>query len=81
MAWSGILDLGFPIDGFPGTRRQHAYAQTLLWRLGYNPGKVDGIWGGKSRAASFAATGEESPVPPYTELVSAVKAKFREEYA
>lgn len=81
-ALSGILDLGLRVDKFPGSRRDIAWMQCALHRLGKNPGAIDGRWGPKSRTAAERAL-HESLTPyaiPTYEVDLLLKATFPEEY-
>ena len=67
VAMSGILDLGLPVDEFPGEKRRAAHMQCMLHRINQDPGAIDGIIGPKTNAALAKATEgyEDYPIDPY----------------
>ncbi len=51
MAAAAILGIGVPHDSFPGEKRNAAFVQAALIRLGYQPGNMDGALGPKTSTA------------------------------
>lgn len=82
-AISGILDLGFKVDRFSGSKAHVAWLQCALHRLRQNPGPVDGVYGPKTRRATDLALSRVFDYPyyiPFNELDLLVQAKYPEEY-
>ena len=77
MAYSGILAIGITLDAVPS--QDNAYIQAALIRLGFDPGRIDGIIGDRTKgAAKDAGIDLENPIDS---LGEALRSKFSKEYA
>jgi hypothetical protein len=77
MAQSAILAIGVKVDVLPA--QDVAFLQSGLIRLGFDPGRIDGVMGNRTSNALLAAGA--SMGDPATWLSEALQAKFPEEYA
>jgi hypothetical protein len=77
MAQSAILSIGIALDTIPD--QNAAFLQAALIRLGFDPGRIDGVQGNRTLAALHAAGGD--PADPVTWVSNALRAKFPGEYA
>jgi hypothetical protein len=76
MAQSGISAIGVRLDSVPN--QDTAWIQATLIRLGFNPGRIDGILGDRTRGAlRDAGVNPESPVDGLGDLL---RAQFPLEY-
>jgi len=76
MAQSAILAIGVKLEVVPA--QEVAYLQAGLIRLGFDPGRIDGVQGDKtSRALRDAGANLSDPV---TWMSDALRAKFPAEY-
>ncbi|MBI4518046.1 MAG: D-alanyl-D-alanine carboxypeptidase family protein [Deltaproteobacteria bacterium] len=79
MAMSAILAIGVPLDTVPD--QEAAFVQAALIRLGFDPGRIDGIIGDRTRAA-LAEAGVTSTATPaaVSALCQQLQARFPLEY-
>jgi len=76
MARSGILSIGVHVDQVPD--QASALVQSALIRLGFDPGRIDGVMGARTLAALRDAGAH--PDDPVGTLTSLLKDKFPEEF-
>jgi hypothetical protein len=77
MAESAISAIGVKLDVVP--TQDVAYLQAGLIRLGFDPGRIDGVQGNRTTKAMQAAGADLAD--PITWLSEALRAKFPAEYA
>ena len=77
MAQSAILAIGVKLDTVPA--QNVAFLQAGLIRLGFDPGRIDGVHGNRTTKALEAAGADLGD--PITWLSDALRAKFPAEYA
>jgi hypothetical protein len=77
MAQSAILAIGVKLDVLPA--QDVAFVQAGLIRLGFDPGRIDGVHGDKTTCALQAAGADLGD--PVTWVSGALRAKFPGEYA
>lgn len=77
MAQSGILTIGVTLDQVPV--QDAAFVQAGLIRLGFDPGRIDGVLGDHTRGALRDAGADLGS--PAMWMSNALKAKFPGEYA
>jgi peptidoglycan hydrolase-like protein with peptidoglycan-binding domain len=77
MAQSAIVAIGVKLDVIPA--QDVAFLQAGLIRLGFDPGRIDGVQGNRTMRALQAAGADLSD--PITWLSEALRAKFPAEYA
>ena len=75
MAMSGILALGVVLDTVPD--QDVAFQQSALIRLGFDPGRIDGVLGDRTRGALREAG--VNPDDPIDGLSQQLRAKFPDE--
>ncbi len=76
MAMSGILALGEQLDTVPD--QDVAFQQSALIRLGFDPGRIDGVLGDRTRGALREAGAD--PADPIGSLCRQLSAKFPDEF-
>jgi peptidoglycan hydrolase-like protein with peptidoglycan-binding domain len=76
MAQSAILAIGVKLDVIPA--QDVAYLQAGLIRLGFDPGRIDGVQGNRTVKALGDAGADMGD--PATWLSEALRAKFPGEY-
>ena len=76
MAQSAIMAIGVVLDTVPA--QDVAYLQAGLIRLGFDPGRIDGVQGNRTLGALRDAGADLAD--PVTWLSNAIKAKFPTEY-
>jgi hypothetical protein len=76
MARSGILSIGVQVDSVPD--QAVALLQSALIRLGFDPGRVDGVMGARTLAAIRDAGADADD--PAASLTSQLKAKYPSEF-
>jgi peptidoglycan hydrolase-like protein with peptidoglycan-binding domain len=76
MAQSAILAIGVPVDVVPA--QDVAYLQAGLIRLGFDPGRIDGVQGNRTMKALQDAGANLAE--PLTWLSDALRAKYPAEY-
>ena len=76
MAYSGILAIGVPVDALP--EQSTGALQSALIRLGYDPGRIDGVIGDRTLAAMRDAGLDADD--PLGSASTALKARFPAEY-
>ena len=76
MAHSAIVSIGVQLDMVPD--QVGAFIQAGLIRLGFDPGRIDGVVGPRTLAAMREA--EVDPDDPAGSLSSQLKAHFAAEY-
>jgi peptidoglycan hydrolase-like protein with peptidoglycan-binding domain len=77
MAQSAILAIGVKVDVLPA--QDVAFLQSGLIRLGFDPGRIDGVMGNRTSAALQAAGANMGDSATW--LSEALQAKFPGEYA
>jgi hypothetical protein len=77
MAQSGILALGITLDAVP--TQDVALIQAGLIRLGFDPGRIDGVQGARTLAALNDAGADLSD--PATWLAAQLQSRFPQEFA
>jgi hypothetical protein len=81
MSASGILSAGLQHDLFKGKERV-ASIQSMLIRLGYDPGDIDGLMGSKTRTAlAKAEIVEKDPAMALDVLEDLVQLTFPDEFS
>jgi hypothetical protein len=76
MSHSSISAIGVPVDAVPS--QDVAYIQSSLIRLGFDPGRIDGVAGDRTRGAlEDAGVSLDSP---FDALANLLRTKFSDEY-
>ncbi len=78
MAQSAILAVGVKLDQVPD--QGVAFLQSALIRLGYNPGRIDGVMGRRTRGALKDAGADPDAADPAAVLTAALRDKYPLEY-